>query len=62
MRSRFLRFRDSDFLPHPANFILGVDVLREYNVALALTDTSFMPRPWEAQNYASGQRFRTAST
>jgi uncharacterized protein YecE (DUF72 family) len=23
------------------------DVLREYNVALALTDTSFMPRPWE---------------
>ena len=24
-----------------------VDVLREYNVALALTDTSFMPRPWE---------------
>jgi uncharacterized protein YecE (DUF72 family) len=24
-----------------------VDVLREHNVALALTDTSFMPRPWE---------------
>ena len=23
------------------------DVLRQYNVALALTDTSFMPRPWE---------------
>jgi uncharacterized protein YecE (DUF72 family) len=23
------------------------DVLREYNTALALTDTSFMPRPWE---------------
>lgn len=23
------------------------DLLREYNVALALTDTSFMPRPWE---------------
>ena len=23
------------------------DVLREYNFALALTDTSFMPRPWE---------------
>jgi uncharacterized protein YecE (DUF72 family) len=23
------------------------DVLREYKVALALTDTSFMPRPWE---------------
>jgi uncharacterized protein YecE (DUF72 family) len=23
------------------------DVLRKYNVALALTDTSFMPRPWE---------------
>jgi uncharacterized protein YecE (DUF72 family) len=22
-------------------------LLREYNVALALTDTSFMPRPWE---------------
>jgi uncharacterized protein YecE (DUF72 family) len=24
-----------------------VDVLREHNVALALTNTSFMPRPWE---------------
>jgi len=24
-----------------------VDVLREHNVALALTDTSFTPRPWE---------------
>jgi uncharacterized protein YecE (DUF72 family) len=24
-----------------------VDLLREHNVALALTDTSFMPRPWE---------------
>lgn len=23
------------------------DLLREYNVGLALTDTSFMPRPWE---------------
>jgi uncharacterized protein YecE (DUF72 family) len=23
------------------------DALREYNVALALTDTSFVPRPWE---------------
>jgi uncharacterized protein YecE (DUF72 family) len=23
------------------------DVVREYNVALALTDTSFVPRPWE---------------
>jgi hypothetical protein len=23
------------------------DVLREYNVALAMTDTSFVPRPWE---------------
>jgi uncharacterized protein YecE (DUF72 family) len=23
------------------------DVLREYSVALAMTDTSFMPRPWE---------------
>ena len=23
------------------------EVLRQYNVALALTDTSFMPRPWE---------------
>src|SRR2546429_6101003 len=23
------------------------DLLRGYNVALALTDTSFMPRPWE---------------
>ncbi|HKV61881.1 MAG TPA: DUF72 domain-containing protein [Candidatus Acidoferrum sp.] len=27
-----------------ANF---ADVLREHNIALALTDTSFMPRPWE---------------
>jgi len=26
------------------------DVLREYGVALALTDTSFLPRPWEIQN------------
>ncbi len=26
------------------------DLLREYNVALALTDTSFMPRPWEMKN------------
>jgi uncharacterized protein YecE (DUF72 family) len=26
------------------------DVLREYNVALALTDTSFMPRPWEMKD------------
>lgn len=26
------------------------DLLREYNVALALTDTSFMPRPWEIKN------------
>src|SRR5258708_36592517 len=25
------------------------DVLREYNVALVLTDTSFVPRPWEMQ-------------
>src|SRR5882672_11023995 len=25
------------------------DLLREYNVALALTDTSFMPRPWETK-------------
>src|SRR6201998_3995581 len=25
------------------------DLLREYNVALALTDTSFMPRPWEME-------------
>jgi uncharacterized protein YecE (DUF72 family) len=24
-----------------------IDLLREYKVALALTDTSFMPRPWE---------------
>jgi hypothetical protein len=23
------------------------DVLREHKVALVLTDTSFMPRPWE---------------
>ena len=26
------------------------DVLREHNVALALTDTSFMPRPWEMKS------------
>jgi len=26
------------------------DLLREYNVALALTDTSFMPRPWEMKD------------
>jgi len=26
-----------------------VDVLREHNVALALTDTSFVPRPWEIE-------------
>jgi uncharacterized protein YecE (DUF72 family) len=26
------------------------DVLREHNVALALTDTSFVPRPWEMKN------------
>jgi uncharacterized protein YecE (DUF72 family) len=26
------------------------DTLREFNVALALTDTSFMPRPWELDN------------
>jgi len=26
-----------------------LDVLRERNVALALTDTSFMPRPWECE-------------
>jgi len=25
------------------------DVLREHNVGLALTDTSFMPRPWETK-------------
>src|SRR5260370_5415265 len=25
------------------------DVLREHNVALALTDTSFVPRPWEVK-------------
>jgi uncharacterized protein YecE (DUF72 family) len=25
------------------------DVLRQHNVALALTDTSFMPRPWEME-------------
>ena len=25
------------------------DVLREHNVTLALTDTSFMPRPWEVK-------------
>jgi uncharacterized protein YecE (DUF72 family) len=24
-----------------------LDVIREHNIALALTDTSFMPRPWE---------------
>ena len=26
------------------------DLLREHNVALALTDTSFMPRPWEMKS------------
>jgi uncharacterized protein YecE (DUF72 family) len=26
------------------------DLLREHNVALALTDTSFVPRPWEMKN------------
>jgi uncharacterized protein YecE (DUF72 family) len=26
------------------------DVLREHNVALALTDTSFVPRPWEMEH------------
>jgi|SRR5215470_16294695 len=26
------------------------DALRQLNVALALTDTSFMPRPWEMKN------------
>jgi uncharacterized protein YecE (DUF72 family) len=26
------------------------DVLREHNVALALTDTSFVPRPWEMKD------------
>ena len=26
------------------------DLLREYNVALALTDLSNMPRPWEVKN------------
>ena len=25
------------------------DLLRDHNVALALTDTSFMPRPWETK-------------
>jgi uncharacterized protein YecE (DUF72 family) len=45
-------------LPADHNFVIEIrnktwldarfaDVLREYNVALALTDTSFMPRPWE---------------
>lgn len=27
-----------------------IDLLREHNVALALTDTSFMPRPWEMKD------------
>ena len=27
-----------------------IDLLREHNVGLALTDTSFMPRPWELRN------------
>jgi len=26
------------------------DILREHNIALALTDTSFVPRPWEMKN------------
>src|SRR4029077_11864476 len=45
-------------LPADHNFVIEIrnktwldakfaDVLREHNVALALTDTSFMPRPWE---------------
>ena len=45
-------------LPADHNFVVEIrnknwldakfaEVLREYNVALALTDTSFMPRPWE---------------
>jgi len=31
------------------------DLLREYNVALALTDTSFLPRPWELPGQFSGE-------
>jgi len=45
-------------LPADHNFVVEIrnkkwldakfaDVLREHNVALALTDTSFVPRPWE---------------
>jgi uncharacterized protein YecE (DUF72 family) len=45
-------------LPADHNFVIEIrnknwldarfaDVLREHNVALALTDTSFVPRPWE---------------
>jgi uncharacterized protein YecE (DUF72 family) len=45
-------------LPADHNFVIEIrnktwldarfaDLLGEYNVALALTDTSFMPRPWE---------------
>ena len=37
-----MEIRNKDWLD--AEF---TDLLREYNVALALTDTSFMPRPWE---------------
>jgi uncharacterized protein YecE (DUF72 family) len=33
------------------------DLLKEYNVALALTDTSFMPRPWEMK-----EKFDLATT
>jgi uncharacterized protein YecE (DUF72 family) len=29
------------------------DLLREHNIALALTDTSFVPRPWETQEPAN---------
>jgi uncharacterized protein YecE (DUF72 family) len=39
-----IEIRNKDWLD--ARF---TDLLREHNVALALTDTSFMPRPWEME-------------
>ena len=55
-RLRFFLNRVKDL--HTCRFVVEIrnrtwvderfaDLLREYNVALALTDTSFMPRPWE---------------
>lgn len=44
-KTRFaVEIRNKDWLD--ARFL---DALRQHNVALALTDTSFMPRPWETK-------------